>query len=117
MCKLILTTLSIAVFPWVLAAQSASQLAVNDSSAFRPLVLPTPNDVRTASGRPGARYWQQKVDYTIAAALDPARNQITGRETIRYHNNSPATLRFVWLQVDQNIYRTDSRGSFINPSD
>ena len=56
------------------AQTSFAQVA--DSSPFRPLDLPAPNDIRTGSGRPGAKYWQQRVDYKIAATLDPARNEL-----------------------------------------
>jgi hypothetical protein len=88
-----------------------------DTSAFRPLELSAPNDYRTAAGEPGPRYWQQRADYTIAATLDTTAKTVTGTETIRYHNNSPSTLRFVWLQVDQNIYRPGSAGSYLNSGD
>ncbi|MDB5960028.1 MAG: aminopeptidase, partial [Massilia sp.] len=42
---------------------------------FRQLeeMLPTPGAVRTASGAPGAAYWQQRADYTIRATLDEAK--------------------------------------------
>src|SRR6266581_1284486 len=88
-----------------------------DTSPFRRLALPTPTLLREGSGQPGPRYWQQRADYVIRAALDTAAHTITGRETIRYTNNSPDTLRHLWLQLDQNIYRTDSRGATINPTD
>ncbi len=88
-----------------------------DTSPFRRLELPAANLLREGSGRPGPRYWQQRVDYTINVALDTTTHTVAGDETIRYTNNSPDTLTYLWLQVDQNIYRTDSRGSFINPSD
>ena len=81
-------------------AQAAS---VADSSPFRPLPLAAPNEYRTGSGRPGPRYWQQRVDYRIAATLDPARNEIRGRETIRYTNRSPESLPYLWFHVEQNI--------------
>ncbi len=90
---------------------------VGDTSPFRRLALPASNLLREGSGAPGPRYWQQRADYTIRASLDTATHTIAGRETIHYLNNSPDTLRYVWLQVDQNIYQTDSRGSFINPRD
>src|SRR5205823_7514971 len=90
---------------------------VGDTSPFRRLALPAPTLIREGSGAPGPRYWQQRADYTIRASLDTATHTITGHETIRYTNNSPDTLRYLWLQVDQNIYRTDSRGAAINPTD
>jgi hypothetical protein len=66
-------------------------------------MLPTPNEYRSASGAPGSKYWQQRADYTIDAELDETRNILSGRETITYHNNSPESLKFLWLQLDQNI--------------
>jgi hypothetical protein len=88
-----------------------------DTSPFRRLNLPTPTLLREGSGRPGPRYWQQRVDYTIAVALDTATHMIAGRETIRYTNNSPDTLRYLWLQLDQNLFRDDSRGAVLTPPD
>jgi hypothetical protein len=78
---------------------------------------PGPNGYRTASGMPGPDYWQQRADYTITASLDTARQRVSGSVTIRYTNNSPDTLRFVWLQLDQNLYRPGSKGSALFPAD
>jgi hypothetical protein len=72
-------------------------------SVFRPLPLPAPNQYRTGSGRPGPAYWQQRVDYRIAATLDTARGEIRGRETIHYTNNSPDALGYLWMHLEQNI--------------
>jgi hypothetical protein len=77
---------------------------------FRQLdeLLPTASTIRTASGAPGHAYWQQRADYTIRATLDEANRSIRGAETITYHNNSPDTLNYLWLQLDQNIYKPNS---------
>src|SRR5437867_10701711 len=88
-----------------------------DASPSRRLELSAPTLRREGSGRPGPRYWQQRVDYTIAVTLDTATHTIAGRETIRYTNHSPDTLRYVWLQLDQNLFRDDSRGALLNPPD
>src|SRR5271154_2441842 len=66
-------------------------------------LLPTPNEYRSGSGAPGPKYWQQKADYTIDAEIDEANNKLSGKETITYYNNSPETLSFLWLQLDQNV--------------
>ncbi|MEP6589829.1 MAG: M1 family metallopeptidase [Gemmatimonadota bacterium] len=95
-------TLLVAFTPRSAGAQGRAT-AVADSSPFRPLALPTPNTVRTGSGRPGAGYWQQRVDYRINATLDVAANRLTGRETIHYVNRSPDRLPYLWLFVEQNI--------------
>jgi hypothetical protein len=73
------------------------------------LPLQPPDLYRTASGMPGPSYWQQRADYTIRASLDPASHTIRGEETIRNTNNSPDTLRFVWLQLDMNAGSPDTR--------
>ncbi len=65
--------------------------------------LPTPNEYRTGSGAPGPKYWQQKADYVISVELHEGTNSITGTETITYTNNSPDVLKYLWLQLDQNI--------------
>lgn len=65
--------------------------------------LPTPNDYRNAAGAPGVRYWQQKADYVINAELNDENQSITASETITYFNNSPDVLKYLWIQLDQNI--------------
>ncbi|TPV59303.1 aminopeptidase [Aestuariibacter sp. GS-14] len=77
---------------------------------FRQLdeVLPTPNVYRNAAGEPGHQYWQQKVDYDIDVTLDEAKRRIDASESITYQNNSPDTLKYLWVQLDQNKFRPDS---------
>ena len=70
--------------------------------------LRSPNSMRSASGAPGPDYWQQRADYVIDVTLDEDLKTITGSETITYTNNSPDTLPYLWLQLDQNRFRTDS---------
>lgn len=66
-------------------------------------LLPTPNSYRTGSGAPGHAYWQQRADYEIDVEVNDDTQELTGRETITYYNNSPETLRYLWLQLDQNV--------------
>lgn len=77
---------------------------------FRQLdeILPTANTYRTAGGEPGHEYWQQRADYVINVTLDEENHRITGDTQITYHNNSPDTMRFVWVQLDQNRFNKDS---------
>jgi hypothetical protein len=70
--------------------------------------LPTPNVYRNAAGEPGHEYWQQQVDYKIKARLDEAKRRIEASQDITYHNNSPDTLKYLWVQLDQNKFRNDS---------
>ena len=78
---------------------------------------PGPNAFRSANGAAGPGYWQQRADYTIAATLDTAAQTVSGTVRVRYTNNSPDTLRFVWLQLDQNLYRSGSEGSMLYPAE
>lgn len=78
---------------------------------------PGPNRYRSSSGSPGPDYWQQRADYTIAASLDTTTTELSGSVQITYTNNSPDTLRYVWVQADQNLYRTGSKGSALFPAD
>lgn len=90
-----------------LAAQqwlNAEPAPKTNKSSFRALEeWADPTELRTASGAPGARYWQQKVDYVIRTTLDTALHTVRGSERVTYHNNSPDRLDFLWFQVDQNI--------------
>jgi hypothetical protein len=71
-------------------------------------MLPTPNEYRTGSGAPGPKYWQQQADYDIKVELNDDNQSITGSETITYHNNSPDVLKYLWVQLDQNLFAKDS---------
>jgi hypothetical protein len=77
---------------------------------FRQLdeILPTPNQYRTASGEPGQLYWQQQVDYKIKAQLDEKNRSLVAQQEILYTNNSPETLKYLWLQLEQNRFKADS---------
>src|SRR2546429_7490731 len=86
----------------------ALQASGADASPFRALPRPAPNRVRGASGAPGPDYWQQRADYVIRATLDTAGSLLRGTERIHYENHSPDTLRFVWVQIEQNIFAKNS---------
>jgi hypothetical protein len=73
------------------------------SQTASPLPLPAPTPYRASSGRPGHAYWQQRVDYRITATLDTATHELRGRELIRYTNNSPDALTYLWMFLEQNI--------------
>ncbi|MDX1393806.1 MAG: M1 family metallopeptidase [Gemmatimonadota bacterium] len=79
--------------------------------AFAPLDLPPPDEFRAADGSPGQEYWQQRADYVIEVTLDDRAHTISGRERITYTNNSPDSLRTLWVQLDQNLFREDSYGA------
>ena len=70
---------------------------------------------RSASGQPGEKYWQNRADYQLTANLNDKTSEIIGTETLTYTNNSPDKLSFLWMNVDQNLFKTDSRGNAVIP--
>ena len=102
MRKLALCLLALTTF--ALHAQNVN------TSKFRQLgqELPTPNVYRTASGAPGHEYYQQRADYDMSITLDDETQRIYGEETITYTNNSPDELRYLWVQLDQNMRAQNS---------
>jgi hypothetical protein len=93
---------------WMMLGTATAHEPLSDP--FRELeeILPSPSSHRTAAGRPGPTYWQQKADYSIDVTLDDEKQWITGTETIEYTNNSPEKLHYLWLQLDQNILASSS---------
>lgn len=100
------------------AAEPAPRVARTDPFArLDRMDWPAASRVRSADGRPGPEYWQQRADYEIAATLDTSRHTIRGHVSIAYTNNSPDTLRYVWMQMDQNLYESGSAGATLFPED
>ncbi len=83
---------------------SYAQEKSNHGFAFEQLggILPTGNNYRTMDGQPGPQYWQQRCDYRIECSLDAQKHELSGKEYVKYYNNSPQTLRYLWVQLDQN---------------
>ncbi len=102
--------------PGTVSAQTTVQASRGwaELSPFRPLDLPTPNSFRTGSGRPGAGYWQQRVDYVLEARIATDTHVLNGSGTIRYQNNSPDELPFVWLKLDANLCDQHSLSAELN---
>ena len=84
--------------------KSTKESERNDTNKFSQMydILATPNMFRTASGAPGPAYYQQQADYKIDIELDDKNSKLSGSETITYYNNSPDTLEYLWVQLDQN---------------
>lgn len=93
-------------------SDSSKSVSVYDQhEAFAPLFYPNQgDDIRAADGTPGPNYWQNRADYKINASMDDQQHSVKGDVVITYTNNSPQSLSFVWLQLDQNIYSQQSRG-------
>lgn len=107
---------------WVLLLCMSVSLAVNGQQvkdnrdgAFTEFGYRQGTAYRTASGKPGPMYWQNGADYNIEVALDDVEHMLKGKITITYHNNSPESLDFVWLYLEQNRFMADSRGTLTTP--
>jgi hypothetical protein len=114
MIKRVMLTLVAVLVGAPVAAQTTGQPPQTNQDMLRELDLGAPNAIRTGGGEPGPGYWQNRADYTIHATLDTVGHRLSGSETIHYVNNSPAALEYVWIQLDQNLFRPGSRGALVN---
>jgi len=107
------------LFPVMLMAQDKNptvapkQQGRYDTNKFSQMydLLATPNMFRTASGAPGPAYYQQQADYKIDIELDDRNSKLNGSETITYSNNSPDSLEYLWIQLDQNQAKANTQTS------
>ncbi|MEZ4958424.1 MAG: M1 family metallopeptidase [Saprospiraceae bacterium] len=99
-----LTTLTLLLF---LAGTLSAQTTSNHGNKFEQLgeALPDPTPYRGVDGAPGPQYWQQKCDYDITCTLNTEEQRLSGEELITYHNQSPNTLDYLWLQLDENQHQ------------
>ncbi len=105
MKNIVLSTLFVFAISISLFAQETPPYAGKFEAIDRLIEPPSP--YRTASGAPGAEYWQQRADYQIKASIDELNNILEGEETITYYNNSPDALKFLWINLEQNVNRKD----------
>jgi len=84
-----------------------------DSTIFSHTFERTPTRVRQPDGSPGPDYWQNTADYAIDAELDPEANTLTAALRVRYTNNSPFALAFLWFNLEQNLFRPGSKGDLL----
>ncbi|AWA30086.1 peptidase M1 [Flavobacterium magnum] len=119
MKKLMLRATCIAALFFAAGQVQAQTESVYDyHAAFGPgFYTSNGTETRSASGQPGPKYWQNRADYKLTASLDESKSEITGSEILTYTNNSPDKLGFLWLNVDQNLFKSDSRGSAVIPLD
>ncbi len=102
-----------------LSAWLSAQVKSNHGNKFEQLefVLPDPTPYRGVDGAPGPDYWQQRCDYKIEATLDVESQHLYGTEQITYHNASPHTLGYLWLQLDENQHQGHNDLHHFNGSD
>ena len=93
-----------------LHAQAAPAADYDPRLTFAPLTLPDAvNAYRGSNGAPGPSYWQNEASYEMHADLHTETKTLGNDETITYTNNSPDTLPSLWIYLEQNTYRKDSR--------
>lgn len=73
------------------------------------------SEYRSASGQPGPKYWQNRADYKLNVRLNEDKNEIIGTEILTYTNNSPDKMSFIWMHLEQNLFKKDSRGLAVIP--
>ena len=102
----------------LLSSPLLAQNKSNHGNKFEQLgsMMTSPNQYRGADGAPGPAYWQQKADYVIKADLDVVNHRLDGTEQITYYNESPVTLNYLWLQLDENEHAASSEKHRMNPS-
>ena len=116
MKKLFLITLLFFTYSLDINSQTSTESTYSYTEAFKTAFYSSPStETRSASGKPGHKYWQNRADYNITVELDTLSDIVIGKEIIRYTNNSPDELDFLWLQMDQNLFAEDSRGNAIIP--
>ncbi|WP_455170176.1 M1 family metallopeptidase [Aegicerativicinus sediminis] len=103
---------------FMIFGQTSRQQGHKNENKFKQLYdeFATPNLFRTGSGAPGPGYYQQKADYNMDITLDDDKAIIRGFETITYTNNSPDPLKYLWVQLDQNVRSKDSKSTLIETS-
>ena len=101
----------------VLGSSVFAQQAHNSNvqEAFLPFDTGVSTATRSASGKPGAEYWQNRADYSIKTKLDPKKHSVSSSVEITYTNNSPDELEFLWLQLDQDLFSQESWGAKLTP--
>lgn len=93
----------------------AQEVKENNQSEFGEFINRKGTYTRSASGKPNVGYWQNKADYQIAVTLDDSTHTLSGKITLTYTNNSPESMDFIWMQMEQNRFTEDSRGTLTTP--
>ena len=110
--KILLSIFTLCLFISSVNAQDSKNISKYDpNELFNPIFYKEHgNQLRTGNGEPGSAYWQNRADYNLQATLNDEADEINATTTLTYTNNSPHQLDFLWLQLDQNLYNSTSRG-------
>lgn len=105
------------LFLFICATVISAQEMPSNKKLFEDFTYRQGTAYRTATGKPGPAYWQNRSDYEIHITLDELSRSIDGRVKIKYTNNSPEPLPYVWLLLEQNRFKADSRGTITLPGE
>ncbi|MFI5209329.1 MAG: M1 family metallopeptidase, partial [Gemmatimonadales bacterium] len=107
MRHLLLGATAVAAFAFPLRGQTAPRAIHRTIPIWRSFENGLRAGTRDSTGRPGARYWQLRTDYVIAARLDPAAGTVSGQESVTITNPSDSALDIVTLRLYQNLFAPD----------
>ena len=105
MSKKIFPLLIVFVLSSLLFAQDKYYTPLNIKSAFN-------NKTRSLDGKPGENYWQNRSDYNLKAEYNPRTKLLKGHAEIKYHNNSPDTIKQITIRLYQDIYKKGNTRDF-----
>ncbi|MEB2782741.1 M1 family metallopeptidase [Algoriphagus sp. C2-6-M1] len=113
--KIIVMLLFVGAMLAGISSSFAQEVKENNQKEFGEFINRKGTYTRSATGKPNVGYWQNKADYQIAVTLDDQVHTLTGNVTLTYTNNSPEKLDFIWMQMEQNRFTEDSRGTLTTP--
>jgi Peptidase family M1 domain len=74
--------------------------------------------IRSADGKPGPNYWQNRSDYKIQVELDPKEHEVEGFQETTYYNNSPDSLKMIRVKLQHDLYKKGGqRAADVDPKD
>lgn len=100
------------VFYLLLFVVSINVIAQSDYWIPRNILKAYEKGTRSFDGKPGPNYWQNNSDYVITANIDPKTRILSGKEFIKYYNNSPDTLGEIVIRLYPNITKATSKKDF-----
>ncbi|WP_297704248.1 M1 family metallopeptidase [uncultured Eudoraea sp.] len=109
--KTILIGLSFLLTTYLINAQSELHIPKEIQEAYK-------NDTRSKDGKPGIKYWQNRVTYEIDVVVTPETRAIDGKETVVFKNNSPDELPTIVVRLYYDVFKKgNARGMSVNEKD
>ena len=70
------------------------------------------NKTRDIDGTPDPKYWQYKADYKMNIVFAPERWLLKSEAEVTYYNNSPDTLKEMYIHLYPNFYKKGHTRNF-----